>query len=320
MRVGPFPILLTFLIAVSSTIGALGQSKSELFPNSKSPIQMDQTGTSWLEGESVFRPDRLEKIANLPLSVGGFMMTDSKTGIENFRSSVKVPILKFFGSPPPIVKAGFSYTELFAAPNAGLPDDLYEYSIGVSSVRKLNDRWTLRTMVGAALATDNQNKSRDAWQFRGGIFAIRKLSDTWQWTLGAIALGRDDLPVLPAIGAVWTPRPEIRWDLIPPNPKVNFLTFDDGVRQNWVYLGAGFQGTTWGIETTGGDDQLTYRDLRIVSGWQSNPKAPVGVPFARGRKYNLEFGYIFSREFEFDREVSNLDLDDALMFRWGTDY
>ena len=176
-------------------------------------------------------------------------------------------------------------------------------------------------MLGVALATDNENKSSDAWQFRGGVFGIRQVSEQWQWSFGAIALGRDDIPVVPAIGAVWTPNDWTRWDLILPNPTINFLVNDDGSRQNWLYLGGGFNGTTWGYESpTLGDDRLTYGDLRLVAGWKSTPWAPPGQPFVRGRKFNVEVGYSFNRDLEFDSEQVVVPLDDAFLFRVETRY
>ncbi|MEM7453488.1 MAG: DUF6268 family outer membrane beta-barrel protein [Planctomycetota bacterium] len=219
------------------------------------------------------------------------------------------------------MKVGFDYTDLFAATQAGLPQDLYEYSIGVSTVRRLNDRWTIRSILGVGFATDNMNTSSDAWQFRGGVFGIRQLNPEWQISVGAIALGRDDLPVVPAIGAVWTPSPDCRWDLILPDPKVNFLVADDGIRQQWVYLGGGFDGTTWGYESpVTGDDRLTYSDLRLVAGWKSTPWAAPGTPYVRGRKYNVEIGYSFSRDLEFNQEQTKIGLGNAFLFRAETTY
>ncbi len=55
-------------------------------------------------------------------------------------------------------------------------------------------------------------------------------------------------------------------------------------------------------------------------GLKSSPKAAPGVPYAKGRKYNIEVGYAFSRDLEFDDERVNVPLDDALLLRVGTDY
>ena len=262
-----------------------------------------------------------KRLENAPVSLGALWLSDSESGLTRYDSSVKFPILRLFGSPPPIVKTGFSFTELYAAPSSGLPRELFEYTMGVSKVYRVNDRWTIRSMLGIGLATDNKNRSSDAWQFRGGVFGIYQWNEQWQWSIGAIALGRNDLPAVPALGAVWQPNESIRWDLIPPNPKVNFLLNEFNSRQNWLYLGGGFNGTTWGYRTAlQQNDRLTYRDLRLVAGWQSQPTGQPGIPYVRGRKYNLELGYVFSRELEFNQDQTQRALDDAWMIRLESRY
>ncbi|MEM9409579.1 MAG: DUF6268 family outer membrane beta-barrel protein [Planctomycetota bacterium] len=275
--------------------------------------------------ESVLDPfeanSNKQRPTGIPISLTGMWMTDSDSGLATSSFSLKLPILKIFGTPPPIVKTGFTYTDLFAATDLGLPNNLYEYSIGVSIVKPINDRWVIRSILGVAFSTDNENTSSDAWQFRGGAFGVYRANERWQWSIGAIALGRSDIPVVPAIGAVWTPNSYTRWDLIPPNPKVNFLIADVEDRQHWIYVGGGFNGTTWGYESTiFGDDTLTYSDLRLVTGWRSTPRSPVNAPFVRGRKNFVEFGYSFSRDLEFNDELTTISLDDAFLFRLGTEY
>lgn len=266
-------------------------------------------------------PAGWSRLSDLPISFGSEWLTDAQTGLTTYDASFKFPILKLFGSPPPIVKSGWAFTDFSAGPRFELPRELYEYSVSVSQVYRLNDRWTVRSMLGVAMATDHFNRSSDAWQFRGGVFGIYQASEQWQWTVGAIALGRDDLPAVPALGAIWTPSPAIRWDLIPPDPKFNWMFSETASRQNWLYLGGGFDGTTWGYRTLGGEnDRLTYGDLRLVAGWQSTPRGEPGVPYVRGRKYNVEIGYVFSRDLEFNQEQTEISLDDAWLIRLETRY
>lgn len=256
----------------------------------------------------------------IPISLESEWLVDSDFELSTQSAAVKLPLL--FGSgPPPIVKFGVAFTDLSAADSLDLPDRLYEYSTGLSWIKKFNERWTLRTMLGMDFATDNENTSSDSWQFTGGVFAIHQKNPTLSWTFGAIALGRRDLPVVPAIGAVWLPRPGTRVDLIMPNPKVNFLLSDNGQRQQWAYLGAGINGNTWGYERENfGDDTLTYGDLRVVAGWESRPSAPTNRPYVPGRKFGLEFGYAFSRDLEIENGEIEIPLEDAMMFRISTRY
>lgn len=255
-----------------------------------------------------------------PFGFKGEWISGSDAGLVTTKVDTTLPLL-MFGTPPPLVKLGFAYTDLFAADSFVLPGELYEYSIGLSWVRPINDRWTIRTMLGVGFATDNQNTSSDAWQFRGGVFAIYERCEQLKWTFGALATGRDDLPVIPAIGAVWQPNQCTRIDLLFPQPKINRLISTNGSRQQWAFLGAGINGTTWAYEQPGGvNDRLTYKDLRAVLGWESRPTASAGMPFAFGKTMRVELGYVFSRELEFEYETRVEDLDDGFMIGFSAKY
>ena len=170
-------------------------------------------------------------------------------------------------------------------------------------------------------ATDNLNTSSDAWQFRGGVFGIYKRNENLSWTFGALSTGRDDLPVIPAIGAVWLPASNVRFDLTFPKPRVNFLIGGNESRQQWVYFGGGINGNTWGYERAGMvDDRLTYKDVRLVAGWESRPTTSARTPFAIGRTIQAEIGYVFSREFEFESETRVEELDDSFVAGLSTKF
>jgi hypothetical protein len=257
----------------------------------------------------------------IPIGLRTEWLSDPDAGLSTSGVSIKAPLLRGFGSPPPIVKIGFDYTNLFAADQFGLPDDLYTYSIGISSVRRINDRWAVRTMLGTAFSTDHDNTSSDAWQFRGGAFGIYERSPQWKWTFGAIALGRRDLPVLPAFGAIWQPTQRHRFDLTLPTIKANYLLSDDGQRQRWTYLGIGLNGNTWGVERTDGvDDQLSYGDWRVLFGWQSRPTPEPGKSFSIGRTNSLSIGYAFSRDLEFQNETLEVPLASTFLIQLSTSY
>ena len=237
--------------------------------------------------------------------------------VELFSHSIgaKFPTYPFFGPPPPMIQLGFTYFDINANGFESLPAELYETSLGMSWMRKLNDRWMLRLWGGAANASDGANSTSDSWQFRGGILAINRRSPEFTWVFGALALGRNDVPVVPAIGLTWQPTPYRKVELILPKPRIAHLLSDDGARQQWVYIGGGFGGGTWGIESLGVDQQLTYREWKITTGWESIPTPVPGMPFTRGRKLSFELAYVFGRRFEFDDTDAEIGLSDAVMLR-----
>ena len=266
---------------------------------------------------SQFSPDRLKELMRPNLKFG-YEWQSAGDGIDlsSIETGISIPTYPFLGPPPPMINLGFDYTNIDAPSEFKLPVDLYETEFGVAWMRRLNDKWMARLMAGALFATDGNNVSSDAWQFRGGLFAIYRRKPELTWTFGAIALGRNDLPVLPAVGAIYQPNPAIRFDLIMPQPRIAILLADNGPRQQWGYIGAGLRGTTCGIERPGpADDQLTYGDIRLTLGWESTPTPEPGIPFTRGRKMGAEIGYVFSRDFEFDIDDSKIRLSDTWMLR-----
>jgi hypothetical protein len=168
-------------------------------------------------------------------------------------------------------------------------------------------------MLGVALATDNMNTTSDAWQFRGGVFAVYEPDENWQWVFGAIAIGRSDLPVVPAVGVIWNPTPDLKIDLTFPKPKISSLIGQTDSRQQWCYAGMAIGGGTWAYERADQtNDQLTYRDWRVVVGWESLPTPVAGSRFTMGRKLGVEIGYVFSRDLQFSSDSPDTSLSDAV--------
>jgi hypothetical protein len=261
--------------------------------------------------------ERLKELMMPTLSIAAEMQAQANAlQLSTLQVGISVPTYPIFGPPPPIVNLGLVYTDVDSPSTFGLPQELYEARMGMAWIRRFNERWTVRLMAGTSFATDRLNTSSDAWQFRGGVFGIYQKNPRWTWTFGAIALGRNDLPVLPAVGLIYQPHSRLRFDLLMPRPRISWMITESNERQQWSYIGAGLNGTTWGVQRDDGtNDQLTYGDVRFVIGWESTPKKEPGVPFTRGRKMAVEAGYVISRDFEWESSASIIDLDDTFLVR-----
>ncbi len=270
--------------------------------------------------ESAARPD-LSRLMRPRLSLASEweLKTD---GIEigNYDVKLTVPTYPLYGPPPPFISAQFSYTGLTAPAALELPASLYDASLGAAWMRPLNERWMLRFMASAAFASDWENTSSDAWQFRGGVLATYKWTENLQLIVGAIASGRDDLPILPGLGAIWTPTPSWRVNLIMPRPRIAYLIADTGVRHHWVFISGGLSGGTWAFERNRIDDKLTYREWRVGFGWESSPPQASQFMPSGGLKLEAELGYVFGREFEFERRTESIDIDGTLLLRMGANF
>jgi len=139
--------------------------------------------------------------------------------IVNYDVDVTVPTYPIYGPPPPLLSAGFSYTDFMTPAALDIPPALYDFTLGASWMRPIHERWKVRVIVGAAFASDMNNTSGDAWQLRGGVFAIYDCQPELQFLFGAVATGREDLPVLPGLGLIWKPTPSWHVNLMMPRPR-----------------------------------------------------------------------------------------------------
>lgn len=240
----------------------------------------------------------------------------SDVAIGSTDVSIRVPTYPFFGPPPPFLTAAYSLTVIDAPDTLDLPETLHEFSLGASWMRPINERWMARLMVSTALATDLHNAGGDAWQIRGGGFALFRPNERWSFALGALATGRRDLPVIPAIGAVWQPQRRVRVNLMLPNPQLAFLWTEDQLREHWVYLGAAISGGAWAYRRQSGlDERLNYRGFRFLVGWECRSPTPPGSFISLGPQLNVEAGYVLGRKFEFDEQGPDLSLDGTWVVR-----
>jgi hypothetical protein len=261
-----------------------------------------------LDLKSRLRP-RLHFQAEWEPQVGGLE-------ISSYEMSVQMPTYPILGPPPPLVTFGYSLTSIGALPSLDLPETLHEISIGLTWMRRINDNWMARFMLDAAFVSDLDNTSSDAWQVRAGGFAIYRPNERWSWALGALATGRDDIPVIPAVGAIWEPSPELRIDLMLPNPRISRLLADSVGRQHWGYVGGGFSGGTWAYDRAGGlADRLSYRAWQLVLGWETTPPRPPGTFGPDGIRFGAEVGYVFGRKFEFDSKSPDISPRNTLLLR-----
>ncbi len=230
---------------------------------------------------------------------------------------VELELSTTFASPFPwLEQTFFSVTPRFgvqsldALAGISLPSELYQASVMFSLTKPINEN--AQAMVGLApgFASDLDNGSSDAFRLLAFANVSWQSSPTLKWLLGVAATGRDDVPVLPFAGLIWTPSPDWQLELTAPRPRISYrLINDQGLRDQWVYLAGEFGGGTWAVERNGRDDELTLRDFRLLLGWETkgtsllNPK--------------VEVGYVFGREVEYESDDFKFKPSDTVMIRAG---
>jgi hypothetical protein len=226
-----------------------------------------------------------------------------------------------FGPPPPSIKPRFSMALLDAPEAIDLPNKLYNLSIAFAWMRPINDKWVLRLGVSPSFASDFENTSGDAWRVRAQALAFYQHSPDWKFGIGAVATGRDDIPVFPGAGAIWTPAPSIKANLFFPRPQISYRVHESLDREAWVYLGGGLGGGTWAFERSNHtDDILTYRDWRLVAGAEFGPAGGSGLRPQPGLKGHVEAGFVFGRKLEFDTSVPDYEPNNTSFFSCGLSY
>ena len=128
---------------------------------------------------------------------------------------------------------------------------------------------------------------------------------------GAVFLDRNDFGWLPAIGLLWTPTPEWRYELTFPRPKIAYRVghlpcqFED-----WIYLAGSIGGNTYSVRRlSGADDELSLKDYRIVVGGERVIHGGTGV--------NIEAGYVFGRSLEYASTGTEFRFGDTWILEAG---
>ena len=239
---------------------------------------------------------------------------DDGLGVSNLDTALTVAIPLGSFDNLLLVTPGFEVDFLEGAPSLGLPSELYNVGVDLMWRTPLNDRWGSMLAIRPGLASDFQT-SEDAFRITGRALV------TWQWVperlsllFGVVYLDRNDLPILPGVGLIWTPTPDWRLDLIFPRPKLaRRLAFLPRQREDWAYLGGSLGGRTWAVKRPSGDpDQLTMRDYRLYLGWERILDGGSGL-FA-------EVGIALGRVLEFEDDPLEQAFGEAVLLRGGVTY
>lgn len=210
------------------------------------------------------------------------------------------------------------YPFLFVTPRAGIhltrgpsttdvPSQLYDFSVDTTIFLPINDRWTIQAAAAPSLFSDLK-EFQDSFRMVGRGLAFYRWSSELQLAGGFLYLGRKDIVALPAAGFIYTPTDDVKLDIMFPKPRVGYRYHHDGDRERWVYVTGELGGGTWAVQRASGDaDLLTYRDLQLLLGIES--KQPGAL------NWQLEGGYVFSREIDYDSGVGTVELPSAAIFR-----
>ncbi len=266
-------------------------------------------------------PERRKSLFQKAFASGTYIpqFESDSLGFGDLEAGVVLGIPFFRVSAPLLITPRFAVHYLDRPAGLDLPSEVYDAEVSFRHLRKFGDGpWAMNAAVTLGHYSDFEASDADAFRVTGQAFAVYESSPATKWVMGVVYLNRRGLSVIPAVGFIYEPYPDIKFDAIMPRPRVSWRLPDGflGTRaERWAYVGGEFGGGIWSIDrsATVGQDLLTYNDFRLLVGIEK--KAPLGAI-----NHRLEFGYVFGRELEFSSATPDFRLDDSLFLRAGLSY
>ena len=219
---------------------------------------------------------------------------------------------------PLLVTPSFGVLYLDGPTTPDLPPRLHDAEVEFRHLRRFGEGpWAMDVAVTTGYYSDFEKSDADAFRVSGRGLAVYESVPGTKWILGVAYLNRAGASVLPVAGVIHEASDDVRWELIFPRPRVAWRLpwgIPGGGDEKWAYVGGEFGGGIWSIQRPISltQDLLTYRDFRVVAGYE---RKIIG-----GLSRRFEVGYIFGRELEFDSATPDVTLDDTLFLRAGLTY
>ena len=251
------------------------------------------------------------------ISLSSFYMHDNTstglaiTGVD-LSTTLAVPLGSFDNLL--LITPFFRPDFLDSAASLNLPSEVFETGVRGFWKRSINERLGTMVIVTPGMRTDFQNTDGAFRIFGLGLLTWQAVPETLSLSGGVVHTGREDFPLLPAFGLLWTPTPDWRFDIQFPSPRISHRIQKDGQNsETWAYLSGVFGGNSWAVERPdGARDEMTLRDYRLITG--------VEHVLAGNRSLFGEAGLVFGRSLEFTNSSETIDLDGTWMLRCGVTF
>jgi hypothetical protein len=160
--------------------------------------------------------------------------------------------------------------------------------------------------------SDFSTVTSDSVRFTGTGLGVIRMNPAWALKLGVTYLDRADIKLLPAIGLLWTPDPQTRWDIYFPEPKLAKYWTTVQNTEVWWYLGAEYGRGSWTAENLNnvlGSTRFDLNDIRVY----------LGIDWNNLNRYSgfFEVGFVFERRIYYVTNAIELKLDNTFMLSAG---
>jgi hypothetical protein len=304
-----------YCISILLTTGVQAQTLSR----GPVPTLRDDRGCVSVDDVQVNEPtvSRFKKQAVQKITLsGGWLGATEKNDLSSSFFETSIGLGVPLGSFDEILGVTPSFRADFidAAPSIDIPAELFETGVTFFYRKPINDRLSAMAIVRPSVRSDFTTSDEAIRIFGLGLLIWDYKPDVLSLSFGAVFLDRADLPLLPAVGLAWTPKPTTKLDLRFPQSKLAWRLAKDGSHsETWSYLSAGIGGNTWAVTRASGQtDELSLRDIRLVFG--------VDQVTNGGGGWFAEFGYAFNRRIEYESTETEVSLSDGVLLQGGWRY
>lgn len=213
-------------------------------------------------------------------------------GINDTEAAVTFTLPNFLTTGQPLFISPAFALHLWDGPK-GLPADLP----GSAYSAYLDTQWASdpTLQIGAELGfrigvySDFHTLNDHSLRIQGLGLGVFRLTPTLTAKIGAMYLDRNRIKVLPAGGLLWTPTPQVRFDIFFPQPRLSAYLTTLGQYELWWYIAGEYGGGAWTIQRADGtSDRIDINDLRASAGIEwTGPRGVTGF---------FEAGFVFKRE------------------------
>lgn len=200
------------------------------------------------------------------------------------------------------------------APTLDVPAELFETGLSFFYRRPIHNQLSAMAILRPSIRSDFTTSDQAFRVFGLGLLNWDYQPELLSLSFGAVYLDRADLPLLPAVGLTWTPKPTVKLDLRFPESKLAWRLDKNGSRyETWSYLTAGIGGNTWAVTRNSGlTDELSLRDIRVIFG--------IDHVTDGGGGWFAECGYAFNRRIEYEVTATEIRLSDGVLLQAGWRY
>ena len=129
-----------------------------------------------------------------------------------------------------------------------MPAETFDAYLDLAWNPQLNDRFGGELSIRTGIYSDFRAFDEDSIRLTGRALAVMTFSPATKIKFGIWYLNLVHNKLLPVGGVVWSPNPDVRFDILFPNPKFTERLPTVGATEWWWYFSGNYGGDAWTIK------------------------------------------------------------------------